>query len=525
MQAYSYLTGPLWKKIGIYHHHGICTPLSSLYTASSCGIGEYLDLLPLLEWLKRTGFNTLQLLPLNDTRDDPSPYMCISSIALHPIYLSLEALPMGGNELPAFQKILQELKSLNPANRVAYHEVLHKKMAALSIYLSHNLSHIEENQAFHEFIKKHRSWLMPYAFFSALKKAHQGKAWWDWDPSLHLNKTELCRDDMPLAKEIHFWQAIQYLCFSQFAQVRAAADRLGIHLVGDIPILINKDSADVFWHQDLFSFDKVVGAPPDMYNREGQYWGFPLFRWPQHKKEHFAWWKERLTAQEELYHMYRLDHIVGFFRLWAIPPGKPAKDGYFLPKTPPEWKRLGETVLKTLVQATNMFPIGEDLGDIPDLVRSTLQQLGIPGMKVLRWERKWHKDQSFIPPRSFSPESLTTISTHDSSTLGSWWKEAPQECATMARDFNLPYTRRLTKSLRRKILELTHTSGSLFHVNLLSEYLALFPDLSWNNPSLDRINTPGTLSPSNWTFRYKVPLEKIIEHKGLTTMLQSFSQQ
>lgn len=521
MEQASFLTLPHWNTVGIFHHHGICLPLSALTTRSSCGIGEFLDLIPLLDWLKTTGFDTLQLLPLNDTRNDPSPYMGISSIALHPIYLSLDDLPHG-DTLPKFQKILAELKSLNSSPRVSYHEVLHKKLKALFLYIQHLLPELKEDPSFQNFIEKNRSWLAPYALFCTLKNVHHDKAWWDWDAHAK-SKQELCEKDTSLARELQFWQAVQYLCFTQFLQVRKRADELGISILGDIPILINKDSADVYWHQDLFSFDKVVGAPPDMYNREGQNWGFPLFHWTNHKKAHFAWWRERLTTQEALYHMYRLDHIVGFFRLWTISPGRPAKEGHFLPKTPPEWKRLGETILKTLVQSTMMLPIGEDLGDIPELVRSSMHELGIPGMKVMRWERKWHHDQSFIHTHTYSPESLTTISTHDSATLGGWWQEAPQEAQRMTKDFGLPYEKELTPELRQKILSLAHCSGSLFHVNLLNEYLALFPELSHRESTFDRINVPGTISPSNWTYRFKVPLEKITAHAGLKGIMRGLS--
>ena len=501
------MTAPHWARVGVRHHHGICLPLASLTTASSSGIGEYLDLIPLIQWLPTTGFDLIQLLPINDTGDDPSPYMGLSAHALHPIYLSLSSLP-NAHDIPEFVAALKKLRPLNHTPSVQYHDVIKGKLHALRIYLEHRLSAITEEPEFHAFLKNHRSWLAPYSIFRTLKHVHGGKAWWDWD-------TSLCRSDKAVTDEILRWRAIQYLCFSQWSQVKAAAEACGVLLTGDVPILINKDSADVWWHPELFSLKKDVGAPPDMYNTEGQHWGFPLFHWASHRKNHFAWWKERLRVQEQLYHLYRLDHLVGFFRLYAIPPGKKAKQGAFVPKTPLECKRLGEEILTMMLNATSMLPLAEDLGNVPDFVRQSMHDLGVPGLKVLRWERRWHTDQSFLPIEGFSPESVTTVSTHDSSTLRGWWGEEPEESQRFALDFGLPWEESLSSPLLFKVLQLSHHSGSLFHINLLNEYLSLFPELSRKNPEKERINRPGTISAANWTYRTKASLETIIHHDGL----------
>jgi len=514
-----FLTAPHWEKIGVRQHHGICIALSSLITAESSGIGEYLDLIPLINWLAQTGFDTIQLLPINDTNDDPSPYMGISGSALHPIYLSLKALP-GVSELP--QKDLGDLASLNTTNRVEYHSVLKKKLAFLSIYLDHYLETIQEDPEYHAFIKKNNDWLVPYSIFRTLKNAHNGEAWWDWKQKKQKKET-LCHDDTHLADEVMRWRAIQFLCYSQFKEVKEAADQSGVLIKGDIPILINKDSADVWWNPDLFILDASVGAPPDMYNQEGQYWGFPLYNWKNHEQEDFAWWKQRLRSQEDLFHLFRLDHLVGFFRFWTVPKGQKASQGKFVPDTSEEWKRQGENILSHIIQATSMLPIGEDLGDVPDLVRASMQKLGVPGVKVMRWERYWHTDRTFIPPEHYSPESLTTLSTHDSSLMSAWWSDEPEASQQMAHDYHLTWTRTLCSSLLYDLLNLSHHSRSLFHINLFNEYLMLVPELSWQDPEQERINVPGVRSKKNWTYRLKKPLEKIISNRTLFQLMKNLS--
>jgi 4-alpha-glucanotransferase len=521
-----FMTASHWNRIGIRHHHGICLPIGSLTTASSSGIGEYLDLIPLIKWLPKTGFDLIQILPINDTGDDASPYMALSANALHPIYLSLRSLP-GADTLPEFMHAVDALRPFCHTPLVHYHDVLKRKLNALNIYLDHRLTAIEIDPDFHAFVERHRSWLTPYSIFRTLKHAHGGKAWWDWEAPFIQKSPSLCHSDpiaeTALASEILRWRAIQYLCFSQWNQVKAAADAYGVLLTGDVPILINKDSADVWWHPELFSLKKDVGAPPDIYNEEGQHWGFPLFHWGNHRKNHFAWWKERLRVQEELYHLYRLDHLVGFFRLYAIDPHKKASEGTFIPKTPSEWKPLGEEILTMMINATSMLPLGEDLGDVPSIVRQSMVDLGVPGLKVLRWERRWHTDQSFLPPKAFSPESVTTVSTHDSSTLRGWWEEDPTASQRLANDYGLDYKEKLSSPLLFKLLHISHHSGSLFHINLFNEYLSLFPELTHGDPEKERINRPGTISTHNWTYRTKVSLEEILLHEGLQKALKDLS--
>jgi 4-alpha-glucanotransferase len=472
-----------WKSIGFKPHHGIALPLSALKSRQSSGIGEFLDLIPLIGFCKKINFDTIQLLPINDTDGDTSPYNIISSCALDPVYLSLHALP--NSKIPIF-----ECKEWNEAKRVAIPEVKQKKIAWLYLYFQQTFKNIEKETSYQTFLKKHHHWLNPYAQFKAKKNEHQNTHWENWG-------------DAP-AQGVDFYFFLQYHCFSQMEKVRAYATKKGCFLQGDIPILLNSNSADVWNHQHLFRRDLVAGAPPDYYNRLGQKWEFPIFNWEAMRKENFAWWKQRLSVASDLYHMYRIDHVVGFFRIWAIPKDQEAASGYFIPTDPHLWENLGREILTMMLEATPLLPIAEDLGTIPPEVPRTLKEFGICGTKVVRWQRRWHDGKEFIPMNEYEPFSLTTVSTHDSETLAMWWKNAPEEAKLVAHEKNWTYRPQLTEQERFDLLYDAHHSNSYFHINLLQEYLALFPELVSPNPEEERINVPGVVLPTNWTYRFSL---------------------
>jgi 4-alpha-glucanotransferase len=259
----------------------------------------------------------------------------------------------------------------------------------------------------------------------------------------------------------------------------------------------------------------TAGAPPDMYTEEGQVWGFPIFKWDVMKEHNYNWWKQRLDIASNLYDIYRIDHILGFFRIWAIPLNSPSKEGRFIPEDQALWLAHGKELLSMMAANCPMLPIGEDLGLVPDAVRTCLAELGICGTKVPRWERNWDAGGYFIPAQEYNPISMTTVSTHDSETLGQWWSHYRDEAKAYADMKHWDCGPELTDTQRRYILWESHHSSSLFHINLLSEYLALFPELVWKDPQQERINIPGKVLPENWTYRTRQPLEKIVAHEGL----------
>jgi 4-alpha-glucanotransferase len=512
--------GPQWKKIGIRNHHGICLPLFSLHSEKSCGIGEFNDLLPLIEWCSRIGMDVIQLLPLNDAGLDTSPYNALSAFALSPLYLSLVDLP--NQELvPEYSEKLKRIRSWGFTSRIKYHVVRELKFAFLREYFSRVFPDLESSVAYQNF-KERNPWLESYALFKSLKEINFWKSWEDW-PNAQKSPSE--RGYRELLEEhrsvCDFHMFLQFLCYEQFGRVKQFAEEKKILLKGDLPILISRDSADVWKYRHIFLLHLAAGAPPDMYAKDGQYWGFPIYDWEELEKVGYDWWKKRLEIASHLFHLYRIDHVVGFFRLWTIQLGKPPREGTFLPSKPEDWIPHGKKIMEMMLRAAPILPIGEDLGLVPPEVKQCLYSLGICGTKMMRWERRWQTDSSFISPDEYEPMTMTTVSTHDSDTLQLWWKHFPKEAKLFADFKGWPYQPFLSLNHHEEILRDSHHSASLFHINLLQEYLALFPELVSKNPNYERINIPGKTLDTNWTYRFKPTVEEIVTHEGLQRKIRA----
>jgi len=495
-----------WKTIGQKAHHGIALPMSAVRSKHSCGVGEFLDLLLVIDFCKKIHFDTIQLLPLYDTGNDVSPYNAVSSCALDPMYLSLR-------ELPLLEKSLVEefgsFEEMNRSAQVALHAVKQKKMRWLYRYYQHAFSALSQDVSYKEFCKEHRGWLQGYAQFKSLSHQFQHIHWSLWTKPY------------PETPDADFYIFLQFLCFKQMSQVKKYASMQGCFIKGDIPILVSSDSADVWAEPYLFDLNVIAGAPPDQYNAQGQKWSFPIFHWDAMRESGYAWWKRRLHVAENFYHIYRIDHVVGLFRIWAIPKDKKATEGHFVPWDFHLWERQGREVLDMMVKASLMLPIAEDLGTIPKEVPLVLKEFGICGTKVMRWEKRWHHGQEFIPLNEYEPLSLTTVSTHDSDTLAMWWKDEPESAKMWAGRKGWRYHPELSGAERFSYLYDAHHSASYFHVNLLQEYLALFPDLVAEKLEEERINIPGTILPTNWAYRFKPSLEEMLGNSALIEKMRS----
>lgn len=505
--------GPQWKKIGVKSYHGINTPLFSIRSKESGGIGEFLDLKLLIDWLAPLGFNVIQLLPIYASGNDPSPYNAISANALNPIYLSLWALPRIQDHPDLIQEI-DRLSKYNDTQRIQYLEVKQAKDKILMAYAEREFQGFANDPNFQKF-QQQNPWTVPFAKFKALKKQFGGIHWVDWPKDQETSSSQ---------SEINAYSLIQFLAYEQMSSVKNYADQKNVLLMGDIPILVSPDSADVWSHPELFDLTMAAGAPPDMYNQEGQKWGFPPYNYEALQKEDFRFWKERLSCATRLYHLFRIDHIVGFFRIWAMEKDKNASEGHFVPQDEAKWVPQGTMMLELMLNNTSMLPIGEDLGVVPNATRTLMRTLGIPGTKVLIWERNWNTDKSFIPFSKYPLDSLTTLSTHDSEPITEWWSSHPDDAKLLTQENHWNYSSPINSEQLFQLLKASHHTGSLFHINLLQEYLSLFPELTWGNPESERINLPGIVSPTNWTYRYKLPLEELAAHTELCKNLQEILQ-
>jgi 4-alpha-glucanotransferase len=514
-------TAKAWERIGIKTHHGINLPLSALRTANSCGIGEFFDLIPMIDWCQSLKLDFIQLLPLNSSNaeSDPSPYNAISSRALNFLYLSLYALPYM-EKLPALKKKLKEFEKFNETSRINYAEVVAHKTGWLRAYFDEIGPELLKSPEFKQFTEAH-DWVKPYALFRVLKNNLNNTSWKIWPEEVRYptqKKLQLLYEQHE--KAAAFYVLMEFLCYHQLKKVREYANLKGVFLMGDISILLSSESADCWQYPEYFDHNLSAGAPPDVYNLFGQNWGFPIFNWDALRKKHFSWWKTRLKYSEEFFDLFRLDHVIGFFRIWAIPPAHPSKEGYFIPQDENAWEPQGRELLDMITDSTTMLPIAEDLGTVPPVVRPILEEMGICGTKVMRWERNYETDKDYIPIDSYPPISLTCISTHDSETLTLWWQNFEEEAKAFATFKKWSYDKTLTEDQRQEILWDSHHTSSLFHVNLLQEYLALFPDLIWPDPQDERINIPGTVSNKNWSYRFRPSIEEIVNHKELYSKME-----
>ncbi|MEZ5314621.1 MAG: 4-alpha-glucanotransferase [Chlamydiales bacterium] len=513
-------TGDQWNKIGIRNHHGICFPLFSLHSENSCGIGEFFDLIPMIKWCRRMGMNIIQLLPLNDTGLSTSPYNAISANALSPIHITLSAL-FQIERVPDYQQKLAKIRYWNYTDRVKYYIVRELKFAFFREYVPLVYQDYSQSTDYQLFLQQN-PWIQPYALFNSLKEEQLWTHWEEWpiylkNPSENEYK-ELCKK---YEKKCQFYTFLQYISYKQLKKVKQIATQNNILLKGDIPILISRDSVDVWHFRRYFFMNQVAGAPPDMQSREGQYWGFPTYNWKEIEKDGYQWWEERLQTASYFYHLYRIDHVVGFFRIWSIPVGQPAKAGAFFPVNKEEWMSQGVKLIKMLIQKGKMFPIAEDLGVVPLEIKNSLHDLGLCGTKMMRWERYWESEGSFIPINQYQPTTMTTVSNHDSDPLQLWWRHFPKEAKLFCQFKQWGYKPFLTLHQHKEILWDSHHSSSLLHINPLQEYLALFPQLISENPNNERINIPGTILSTNWTYRFRLPIEKITENIPLAETIHN----
>jgi 4-alpha-glucanotransferase len=277
---------------------------------------------------------------------------------------------------------------------------------------------------------------------------------------------------------------------------------------GDFPFMVSTDSADVWARQDLFRFDRTVGVPPDAFSATGQEWGLPVYRWDRMAAQGDGWLKQRARRTARLFDGYRIDHLVGFYRTYSRPLGEP--DGAFDPPDQPAQIAQGERLMGLFI-ASGARIIAEDLGSVPDFVRGSITRLGLPGYRVLRWEREWEEPgQPFRDPATYPALAVVTTGTHDTDPNAPWWDAAdPAERAAFAALRPIaqalggadPAAAPFTAALRDAIVEMLYRSPA----NLL--LIPLQDVFGWP----DRVNTPATVGAENWSWRLPWPVERLLE--------------
>ena len=413
-----------WERTGLKRRAGVCAPLFSIYSKESTGIGELPDLRLLADWCVMTKMSIIQLLPMNDVGFNFRPYDAESAFALEPMYLSLENL--AGIDTKKFTKEIQKLKMEFPSGLSKVNYGI--KKAKLNLLRQMFQSFRPDNfEAFHNFKKVNSKWLKEYALFKIIQEKQGGKHWEEWPDEFKTKHSAACEQiavESALDTEFHKW--LEWQLDEQLRAAKAYANQKGVLLMGDIPFLVSRNSADVWAHQDYFKLDRISGAPPDAFFAKGQRWGMPPYNWENIAKNNYDYIISKLKYAQNFYDLFRIDHVVGIFRLWTIPNSEPFENGglngRFDPENENEWEAHGRNHLSAMVQNTAMLPCSEDLGVVPDCSFRVLHEFGIPGIDVERWKKNWQSDYDFVLPENYRKNSIAVISTHDMTSLAGWWE-------------------------------------------------------------------------------------------------------
>ncbi len=502
---------------------GTAIPVFSLRTADDFGIGEFRDLRPVVDWAAATGQCILQLLPVNDTTRkgewaDSYPYSPVSTFALHPLYIHLQDLGIKADA--AFKK---EQAALNALPELDYPRVFKAKMAWIRKAFEARGAKDMASAAYKKFVKENEAWLPEYAQFCAKRDK----------------------------KEPEYYCWMQYHLDKQFCQEVDYARAKGVSLKGDLPIGVSADSAEAYWHPELFNLDSSTGAPPDYFSTDGQNWGFPTYNWEEMAKDDFAWWKARLRKMSRYFDAFRIDHILGFFRIWEIPveytsgmmghfnPALPysadeiyfmhlpidglfhpdprhpgmyqpliAPASYNLPQWQQErfgslyndffyhrhdefWRRNAERKLPELLGATGMLACGEDLGMVPDCVPGVMDHEKILSLRMRGMEQKG--EWKYL--------SVCATSSHDMETLRMQCDHDPE-----------PW------EVRRMLWEFL-ASPSMLAIFPLQDWLALDKGLRRADRNAERINEPAD-PHHHWRFRLHFDVRDLLHASEMNAAME-----
>ncbi len=469
----------------------------------SYGIGELgSEALRFCSYLHDSGIKIWQVLPLNPTGYGDSPYQSLSAFAGNPMLISLETLVAEGL-LPQ-----EELHSLPdfPEDRVDFSRVIPWKFsllrkAALNFFTS---AKAEQKTEFTKFVKENLAWLDDYALFMAAKDAHQGRVWTAWDPALAArDHSALARWSEKLFSEINAYKFWQFVFFRQWKAIQQKCERLGIRIMGDIPIYAAHDSADVWAHPEMFWLDekgnplKVSGVPPDYFSATGQLWGNPLYRWDVMKKDGYNWWVERLRASLKMFDMVRLDHFRGFEAYWEISAGEStAMNGKWV-------KGPGAELFRVLTEKLGPLPIvAENLGVITPEVEAIRNQFGYPGMAILQFAFSTDPQAPTFRPHNYERHLVAYTGGHDNDTMFGWWRSGVAQSTRTQADVKKEYAD-AQNYLGVTADQLDHEVNWIFIREVMKSVAntVLFPMQDvLGLRSEARMNTPGTLG-GNWRWR------------------------
>jgi 4-alpha-glucanotransferase len=442
-----------------------------------------------IDFLHQTHQTLWQVLPLGPTGYSNSPYQSFSSCAGNPYLISLEDLVEDGL---LEQHVLDQAPQF-PADRVDFGALYSWKLPLLQQIAEgflHNAT-TGQKEEFDTFCAEHADWLDDFALFMALKEAHQGASWNQWEVALrsrHPQALQAAR--RTCSANIHAHKFIQWLFFRQWTRLKAYANAHNIQIIGDLPIFVAMDSADTWANPSEFFLDNafqptvVAGVPPDYFSATGQLWGNPLYRWEAMAVNGYAWWLRRIKATLSLYDMVRVDHFRGFASYWAVPvKEKTAVNGRWV-------KGPGAKFFTVVQRELGSLPIiAEDLGEITPDVVALRHQFKLPGMKVLQFAFGTDASNQFLP-HNYTHNFVVYTGTHDNNTTWGWYR---QSATQKERAYFLRYARSNRRDVAWSMIELAFSSVAAMAIVPLQDLL--------NMGTEARMNLPGSTS-GNWIWRF-----------------------
>ena len=534
---------------------GVLVPLFAIRGRHDLGIGDTEALAEMLQWAAVNNFRAVQILPVNETGGDNSPYNVMSSFALDPSTITTH--PSWLPELtPGDYRLITERYDLDALRQgpVNYRAVKSLKRELLeAAWKRFQLADGRSGRAkiFTHFVDDHAVWLGDYTLYRTLLERNQ----WDedlssWPPDQRsASLARLFLSSLPAGERAEFEERqrffafVQWIAFSQWASVADLSETLGIALIGDVPVGVAAGGADTFACGEEFDSHRSCGAPAekvfktDPFTEQwGQNWGFPLYRWDTMARNDFAWWRRRLRVLRSVFHMLRVDHALGFFRIYSFPwppqqnaefinlsnEEAAAKTGGLLPgfidydDSTPEHSAHNECHGEVLLGILNAEIgahrlIAEDLGQVPPYVRPVMVRMGLPGFKIPMWER--HSDGSMVPGAAYERISVATYATHDHAPLITQWEEW---------QIGIGHGGDEAKGCRKILAEMLHFAQHTdidpktpfegkVHQALLRGLLAcnswiVIPMITDLFGSGQRFNIPGEVGSANWTARIEEPV-------------------
>jgi len=553
---------------------GVLEPVVAIRTEEDLGIGDTEGVRQMIDWCARHRLNILQTLPINEISDDNSPYNALSSLAIEPATIAIspgtvpDLSPDKFAEL-APPKLVAELRE-GPVHYPGVKALKRKLLEAAfeGFCQMHFNLETERARQFRSFQTENEDWLADYALFRVLMEENSGMAAWDrWAPEHRspdsalqwlLSLPEKRSDE--LKRRQLFFMYVQWLAFGQWQALKAYGTAKQVNLMGDIPFGVGRFSADVWANGAIFDLDWSGGAPPEKVFKVdpftakwGQNWGIPNYRWDELRRRNFDWWRTRVGNIQKVFHLYRIDHVLGFFRIYSF-PWTPDRNAEFLPLTEaeaaartggrlpgfkqfpddtPEHKaanqRQGEEILRVVLEGSGETTVvAEDLGVVPEYVPPTLQKLGVPGFRIPMFFRE--PDGHYSDPKRYPRLSLAQPTTHDHSPLAAAWAECWRNFdAGKDVDANRRELRMVMEFAGLKDGEPPREFSDPLHeayaraVLQSRSWLAVFQITDVFGMTA-RFNTPGSVAATNWSYRLPHTVKELDEDPLLLRHTEIFSR-